>query len=126
FVIAVQEVDRQPVARLDPLPRPGELGRGGIAEGALPEADVADRNIEVAREPRELLGRPVQGIAELRGRVEAPTVEDCDPGADIPDRDREVDRILTNLRDAAPAFDDEPLLVDEADLLRRIIELRRE
>jgi hypothetical protein len=53
-------------------------------------------------------------------------VKDGDPGADIPDRDREIDRILTDFGDAPAAVDDEPFLVDEADLLRHIVELRGE
>ena len=108
------------------MPGGGELGRGGIAEGALPETGVADRDVKVPREPRELLGRPVHRIAALRGRVEVPAVEDGDPRADIPDRDREVDRVLANFGDAPAAFDDEPFLVGEADLLRGIVELRGE
>src|SRR5439155_14750070 len=44
FIVAVDEIDRHPAPCLDRLPGGGELGRGGIAEGALPEAEVADRD----------------------------------------------------------------------------------
>ena len=73
FVIAVEEVDRQPVAPLDRLPGSGELGISRVAKRALPEADIADRDVEVAREPRELLGLPVcvfePATASSRNRV---------------------------------------------------------
>src|SRR5438552_2797096 len=51
FVVAVEDVDGHLAARLDRLPRRRELRRGRIPERSLPEAGVAGRHVEIARQP---------------------------------------------------------------------------
>jgi hypothetical protein len=86
-------------------------GRGGIAERALPEADVVDRHVEVAGQANEL-GR-VTVIADavdsqLLGRIERPPVKDGDAGADASQRN-EVDRRVADLRDPTTALGEKDL-----------------
>src|SRR5205814_8719985 len=104
------------------LTRLRERGCRRIAERALPEAEVADRNVEVSGQPRELrrVEMLVHDARELLDRVEVPPVEHRDAGADVPEWDGEVDRRVARLRNPAAALGPEPLVVDEADLLRRV------
>src|SRR4029077_1413706 len=120
---AVEKVDRQPVAPLDRLPGSRKLGIGRVAKRALPEADVADRNVEIAREPCEVLRLRVV-LVEQAARKEAPSVENGDSGTNVSESEREVDRVFPQLGDATTALGQHPLVVDEADLLRRIVQLR--
>src|SRR5436309_3243213 len=55
FVVAVEEIEHPLAVRTDDLPRSRELRRGGVTKRALPEADVAAGNVEVAGQPRELV-----------------------------------------------------------------------
>src|SRR6201987_4351305 len=87
-----------------------------VAEGALPEADVVGRDVEVAAEHRELLERgPGVVGAELQLRKEVPAVEDGDAGADVADGNGEVHGLVGRPRVALAAAGDEPDVVREAD-----------
>src|SRR6516225_490660 len=54
---AVEDVDAHPLWRLDGRARIAELLAPRVAEGALPEPGAAGGDVEVAREPREVLQR---------------------------------------------------------------------
>jgi len=56
--------------------------------------------------------------------VEPPRVQHRDPGADIAQRDREVDGMLPDLGRPSPTRQLQPLLIEEADLLLGIVGTR--
>src|SRR5262249_14198739 len=96
----------------------------GIAERALPESDVARGDVQVARQPR-VAARVGMLARRVDAGSEAPAVQHRDAGADVPERDRDVDRLVRGLDRGAASGDLEPFAVDEADLLRRVLEPRR-
>jgi hypothetical protein len=100
-----------------------ERSRFQIAEGALPEAEVAGGYVEVAGQTPEvgLRGRVRFGAAEFR--FEAPPVEDGDPAPRVTNREGEVDGVVADLRRAASAGRDEHPSVDEMDLLRLVAQV---
>src|SRR5262249_22740416 len=108
--VAVQDVDRHRRAGLDRPPRIVVLRGRGIAEGALPKADIARRDVEVALEPREGIQRRVvfrPGVL----RLEVPAVEDREAGASVADGDDEIDGLVVRLGDRGAAGNFEPPLV---------------
>src|SRR5438132_1238280 len=58
---------------------------------------------------------------ELELGIEAPAVEDGDPGADVADGDHEVVGVVRRVRDSLAAGHEEPDVVLEADLDRRVV-----
>src|SRR5919201_4402019 len=123
LVVAVEDLDREGLPRVDGGLRGGEIGGGGITERALPEADVAGGDVEVAGQPREVLERRVVVLTDPL-QIEAPPVEDGDAAADVSQRDREVDGLVGRLGRTARAGRVHPLSVRVPDLLRRIVEPR--
>ena len=101
---------------------------GGVRrdlEAPVPDADLAGRDEDVAREARELLHRQMLGRGhELR--IEVPAVQDRNPCADVAQRRSEQHRVVVRLGNpgAAPSHEVDPL--DEGHLLRRIVEPRRD
>ncbi len=70
LVVAVEDVDRERRASCDRIGGRAEVVALGLAERALPEADVADRHVQVAREPAEVVERRrVAARLKLRGRT---------------------------------------------------------
>src|SRR3954454_16671721 len=63
-------------------------------------------------------------VARLPPGIEIPAVQHRDAGAGVAEGDREVDGTVANVHGAAAALHDQPLLVEEADLLRRVVEAR--
>ncbi len=119
--VAVEEVDRERAACGDGLARGDELCRARVTVGALPEADVSGGDVEVAREPGERRRIERRVAARHASHGEPPAVEHGDPGAGVPERDREVDRLVGRLGDGAAARHLEPLQVGEPDPLRGIL-----
>src|SRR5436189_2673290 len=66
LVVAVEDLDCERLPLLDRAPRVVELRRRRVAERALPEADVTGRDVDVARQPCELLERRVVADAHHR------------------------------------------------------------
>lgn len=123
--VAVEHVHRHRLAGLDPLAGLRELGLARITKRALPEADVAHRNVEVAREAAEILERRRGGgSAEDPLGVEEPAVQDGDPGAHLAQRDRQPDGLLACLDGGPASRRREPLAVGEMDLLHPVLEAR--
>src|SRR5204863_306848 len=73
----------------------------------------------------ELVERQVRADVRRHARIEVPPVQDCDSGADVPDRDRRVDPVLGGFRSGATTLDEQPLPVDERHLLLSVVEPRR-
>src|SRR5262245_13547036 len=122
--IAVEDVDRHRRAGLDRPARIAVLRGCGIAERPLPKADIARRDVEVARQPRERIQRRVVFRPGVLG-LEVPAVEDRQAGASVADGDDEIDGLVVRLGDRAAAGNFEPPLAQEDDLLGPVIHPRR-
>src|SRR5581483_9048582 len=72
LVVAVEHVDHEPLARLDRTARICEALLRRVAERALPEADLAGRDVQVAGQPPERLDRRMFGVAEGGAGEERP------------------------------------------------------
>jgi NAD(P)-dependent dehydrogenase (short-subunit alcohol dehydrogenase family) len=65
FVVFVEEIDRHSPAVFDGLVDLLESSLGGIAKSALPEPDVASRDVDVSGQTVEGLRVAMQGVAGL-------------------------------------------------------------
>ena len=64
-------------------------------------------------------------LTEPDAAVDVPAVHHGDAGAGVADGEAEIDGLVGRFGGTTPAGGDEPLVVDEADLLRRVVEARR-
>src|ERR1700719_4404931 len=90
LVVAVQQVEGQRLPAADRLSGGVQVGMGGIAERALPEAAVPGRDVEVPR----LAGKAVQVamlVLAVVARMEQPAVQHADPGAGVAQRRGQID-----------------------------------
>src|ERR1017187_5746788 len=93
LVIAVKKFHRPRLAAFDDLAGLLISGIVGVAEGALPESDIADRYVQIAVLPLELLERCVRGVAVPLG-VKPTAVHHRDAVAHVAQAHGEVDRVV--------------------------------
>src|SRR5438270_5494050 len=125
LVVAVKEVDGHLAPAGDGVAGGGELRVGRIPERPLPEAHLADRDVDVPGEPVELLQRRMSVAAEEGLAVEPPAVEDAEAAPDVAQRDHEVDGLLGHVAGRLPTGHPDPPVVGEADLLLRVLRTGR-
>src|SRR2546423_3436274 len=104
--VAVEDVHTHALWRFDGAAGLAIAVAPRVAERALPEADVARSDVEIAGEGDELLERrrgAVRTAFLLELGIEAPAVEDGDPGADVADGDHEVVGVVRRIRDSPTA-----------------------
>src|SRR5207245_2191922 len=97
-----------------------------VPEGPLPETKVTRGDVEVAGQAGELFRRDRLVTSQLLCRIEVPAVQHRDAAPGVADRECQVDRLLARLGHAAASGRLDPLAFHERDLLRRILESRRD
>ncbi len=103
----------------------GEHGVLRIPERALPESEIAGRDVEVARQAPKGLGFVVDAVG-LPTDLEVPAVEDGQTVADVPEGDGQIDGVVGGLGHGPSAGDLDPVIVHESDLLGWILQPRRD
>src|SRR5690348_352064 len=108
----------------------------GIADGALPEPEVAAGDVLVSRQGPELVDARCVDIPHAvapsllglrlgtRDRMYEPPLHHRDSGADITQANREVDHVSCGLDRSAPAGEVDPVAIREADRLGAVIVVR--
>src|SRR6476619_7498286 len=75
-----------------------------VTQRAFPIPSAIGRDIEIDDLPPELVYRSVRVIGTPPARRRIPAMQQCKPGTDIAQTDREVDdRLLVTLRNCSPA-----------------------
>jgi hypothetical protein len=93
--------------------------------GRLPaRSRIANGDIEVASQARELLGRRMVLAGDALG-IEVPAVQDRDARPDVAHSCGEVDGFIRGLGNPAAAGHDQSPPVHERDLLLQVLEPRR-
>src|ERR1700677_1930646 len=104
LLVAVQQLDRPRPGGLDDLPRGLVAGVVRIADGALPESDVAGRDVQVAGLRLEVLNR-WRLLAAMPLGIEDPAMQHGQSTARVAERHREVDdAVLRPHRAVAAAY----------------------
>src|SRR2546426_5597051 len=113
LLIAVEEIDGERLPRADGFEDGGALGVVRLPDGALPEADVAGRNVQVAGLRPELRGiRAVERqTGVLRLRDSAPAEDHGDAGSHVAQRGGQVDDPVELLDVGPAAVDRRPVVV---------------
>src|SRR5207244_10069591 len=101
LLISVEDVHRQGFPGLDRVTRGGEVGSAGLAEGPLPEAHAAGRDVDVSGQAPELSGVRVRRVEASFG-IEHPAVQDGHATSHVAQRDGHVDRLVGDLATAPP------------------------
>jgi hypothetical protein len=94
----------------------------GIAQRALPEADIPGRDVQVARLGTQFFDGKVIDVAGEEARPDRPRPHDGDARTDVAQAEGQVDDAVNVLGDAAATIDVDPSAVDEHDLLPGIVE----
>jgi hypothetical protein len=104
----------------------GVVGILGVADRALPESDVAGRDVEVTGLMAEAIELRCCGAdrGDLPG-LHDPAVDDRDPQADVAQRQRHVQALLHRLEHRAVAGQRHPVAIAVHDPLGRILGARR-
>ena len=97
------------------------VGVGGIAEGALPEAHLAGRDVDVPHEPVEGLHRWTLDAAHDPVGMEPPAVEHGEAAADVAQRDHQVHGLVGDVGGRLPARHTQCWVTDAEALGRRSI-----
>jgi len=125
LLIAVQQLDRE---RLALGHHPHELGVqrfGLITDRAFPVTRAVGRDVQVDRQPSELIEFRAGYIGVRHERTRIPTVQQRKPGADVAQADRKVDLGAIVLVDRSPAAEVRDVLIAPDHLLVGVAIQRR-
>lgn len=125
-LVAVEQLDRDQLTRVDRLCGRGAQRVLGVAQRSLPHADVAGRNVEIPCLEAKLLerggSRHVSRCA-LTG-PDGPALADPDSATDVSQADRQIHAAIDVLGCSATTGGADPMLVDEHEFLKRILQAR--